>query len=555
MPIAQPFFRVALFIASALVSAMMMLLVPLASGAEAEISGTVSNAEGGEALGKIAVSIVAANSGAAVNPTPASSTPASSTGAIKFSTVTSADGKFHFSGVPAGNYILEIRGLGYRTTTEAFVVGAEGGAKEFLIELAPDTFRRKETVEVHGEVFEPAAWPAIGDVTMSSSELLQTSTVLVNDPYRSLQSLPGVSASANDDLLAQFSVMGAPYEQVGVYVDDVRVPNLLHTLPGVADQPSLSLFTGNDVDELHLMPVAYPMRYAEDSGAALAITSRSGSEGAPHFHVAAGLADSEFLGEGGFAAEHHGTWLFNVRKSYVGYLEHFFNSVSFSDIGLYDADVKVTYDLTAAHSFSLFATGGQTHLRDPSLPAGADPSFIKTGANYLAIGRLGWRWQISKRMVLDTRAAYVRSGFTQNNPAGLLLEDNLDREWSTGSIFSWNWREGGIIQAGYSVRWPGIDSSGNLFPRAGLPPVPVADVPFHYHAQNAFVQFSQQFWNDRLSLQGGVRWAQEGTARVEPFTGQASASFRLLRDTEIEAGWGKYAQFLNAAAQRTARAR
>ena len=371
MPIAQPFFRVALFIASALVSAMMMLLVPLASGAEAEISGTVSNAEGGEALGKIAVSIVAANSGAAVNPTPASSTPASSTGAIKFSTVTSADGKFHFSGVPAGNYILEIRGLGYRTTTEAFVVGAEGGAKEFLIELAPDTFRRKETVEVHGEVFEPAAWPAIGDVTMSSSELLQTSTVLVNDPYRSLQSLPGVSASANDDLLAQFSVMGAPYEQVGVYVDDVRVPNLLHTLPGVADQPSLSLFTGNDVDELHLMPVAYPMRYAEDSGAALAITSRSGSEGAPHFHVAAGLADSEFLGEGGFAAEHHGTWLFNVRKSYVGYLEHFFNSVSFSDIGLYDADVKVTYDLTAAHSFSLFATGGQTHLRDPSLPAGA----------------------------------------------------------------------------------------------------------------------------------------------------------------------------------------
>jgi len=53
--------------------------------------------------------------------------------------------------------------------------------------------------------------------------------VLANDPFRSLQALPGVSASANNDFLAQFSVMGAPYEQVGVYVDDVLVPNLLHS--------------------------------------------------------------------------------------------------------------------------------------------------------------------------------------------------------------------------------------------------------------------------------------------------------------------------------------
>ena len=398
---------------------------------------------------------------------------------------------------------------------------------------------------MHGDVFQPAAWPAVGDMTLTSTELQETSTVLVNDPYRSLQSLPGVSASSNDDLLAQFSVMGAPYEQVGVYVDDVRVPNLLHTLPGFSDQPSLSLFTGNDVDELHLMPVAYPMRYAEDNGAALAVTTRTGAEGAPHFHVVVGLADSEFLGEGGFSRAHHGTWLFNVRKSYVGYLEHFFDSVTFSDIGLYDADIKVTYDLTPSSTFSLFATGGQTHLTDPSLNASSNPTFIKTGAIDLAIGRFGWRWQISKRMLLDTRVGYVRSGYTQDNPTGVLLMSNLDREASTGSILSWNWREGGILEAGYSIRWPQIDTSGNLIEGPGMAPFPVSDIPFRYHAQNAFLQASQQFWRNRLRVQGGWRWAQQGSVRIEPFTGQASASLQIRRNTEVEAGWGKYDQFLS----------
>jgi carboxypeptidase family protein len=511
----------------------LLLLATLASASPSQITGTVSNAEGGEPLGKIEVSITNNNSTATTISGPA----------INLSAITAADGKFHFSGLPPGKYTLEIRGLGYRNMSLPFVVTAVGDAQEFLIQLAPDTFRRKEVVEVHGDIFEPVAWPAVGDLTLTSSELQETSTVLVNDPYRSLQSLPGVSASANNDLMAQFSVMGAPYEQVGVYVDDVSVPNLLHTLPGFSDQASLSLFTGNDVDELQLIPVAYPVRYAEDNGAALAITTRTGTDGAPHFHVTIGLADSEFLGEGGFAASHHGTWLVSARKSYVGYLEQFFNSTSFSEVGLYDADVKLTYDLTPAHSFSLFATGGQTHVRDPSLPPTSDPSFLKTGSNDLGIGRLGWRWQINPKMQLETRAAYVRSGYVQSNPAGLLLESSLDREWSTGSIFSWSWNKGGILQAGYSIRWPQENDQENFFIGAGQSPM-YGTEQFTYRAQNAFAQFSQQFWNERLRLQGGLRWAQEGTVRIQPITGQASLSYRLLRNTDLQASWGKYDQFL-----------
>jgi hypothetical protein len=502
---------------------LLFLIAFVPTAMAADISGTVTNAEGHEPLGKIKVSV----------------------SGTTLSAVTSADGRFLFSGLSAGKYTLEVRGVGYRTTTEPFTLATADDSKELTIHLAPDSFQRNEVVEVHGDVFEPAAWPAVGDMNLTSSEVQQTSTVIVNDPYRSLQSLPGVSASGNDDLLAQFSVMGAPYEQVGIYVDDVRVPNLLHTLPGFPDEPSLSLFTGNDVEELRLLPVAYPVRYGEDNGAALTITTRTGTEGPPLFHVALGVGDSEFMAEGGFGDAHHGTWLVSARKSYVGYLEHFFNSTSFSDVSLYDANVKFTYDLTPAHTLSFFATGGQTHVSDPSLPASSDPSVLKSASNDLAIGRLGWRWQISPQMLLDTRVAYVRSGLEQDNVTGTLLQSNLDREWSTGSIFSWNWREGGILQAGYSIRWPHFNDQSNFFATPGQPPTNSSD-RFTFHSQDAFLQVSQQFWNDRLRLQGGLRWAQQGSVRIKPFTGQASAFLRVLRNTQLEAGWGKYDQFFDS---------
>ncbi len=487
-----------------------------------EISGTVRNAEGGESLGKIQVSVVE----------------------LSLRADTGKDGRFRFSGIPPCNYTLRVNGVGYRVATRSFSLSGTDDSREFEIFLVPDFFRRNEIIEVRGDVFEPSDWPAVGDLNLTSSEIQQTSTVAVNDPYRSLQTLPGVSASANNDLQAQFSVLGAPYENIGVYVDDVRVPNLLHTIPGFPDAASLSLFTGNSVDELRLLPVSYPERYAENAGAALAITSRTGTEGLPTFHFSVGLVDVEGLAEGGFSRAHHGTWLISARKSYTGYLDQFIDNNSFSDVGIYDANLKVTYDLTPAHTLSFFATGGQTHLSNPAIPTTDPPTEFKTGSNDLAIGRFGWRWQIHRNLVVDSRAAYVRSGYQQDNPTGVILSRQLDREWSGGTILSWSYIEGGVFQAGYSNRRPLLNQEFNLFELPTGPPIHSYD-EVAFHSQNAFAQASQQFWKGRVVLEGGLRWAKQAAARIQPFTGQASASLRIFANTQLEAGWGKYSQFIS----------
>jgi carboxypeptidase-like protein len=482
----------------------------------ADVSGIVTNAQGGEPLATIQVALLGTS----------------------FTAVTEPDGKFRFSQLPAGAYVLQASGVGYRSFQVSFKLASMDETKEFVINLAPENFRLNERVEVSGNVFEPKDWPAVGDLTLTSSELRQTATVLADDPFRSLQALPGVSPSANNDFLAEFSVMGAPYSQVGIYVDDVLVPNLLHTVANTLDAPSLSLFTGNDVEDIRLIPVAYPVRYADGIGAALAIRTRTGSQGPPLFHGSTGLAYSEILGEGGLG--HEGTWLIDARKSYIGYLVNAVAGTPFSRDGFYDADVKFNYNLTPAQIFSFLVTGGRLSIDDPNLPPTSPPTELRKGVNDLAIGRLGWRWIPSSNLVLDVYGAYVSTRFEEDNASAQLIDKSRDYEWSGGTNFSWSWRPRAILQSGYSLRRPSQAFASDSFV-AGQPPALVS-FRFSDLRQDAYVQQSIQLWRDRLRLQGGMRWSRLDTLRIQPFSGQSSVTLRVAPNTQLEAGWGQYAQ-------------
>ena len=416
--------------------------------------------------------------------------------------------------------------------------GAPNQITDFAISLVPDNFQHREKVEVNADIFASPEWPAVGDMTLTSSELQQTSTVLINDPFRSLQAMPGVSASGNNDLFAQFSVMGAPFQNVGIYVDDVFVPNLLHNVPGEQDAPTLSLLTGGDVADMRLLPVAYPVRYADAAGAAVVIRTREGDPSPPLIHASIGMATSEFLGQGAFGPNHKATWLLGARKSYIGYLERYFANSRFSEDGFYDANMKFTYALTPSQTLSLYATGGQLGINDPNTKVPPNTQLLVNGTSDLAVARVGWKWAANPKLLMDTRAAFVRTGDWQNDVQ--ITERNLDREWSVGTNISWSWRPSAILQTGYSLRRPHINFDEVINP-PNMPPVfrtfRGSDV-----RQDFYIQNSQQFWHERIRLQGGLRWSKLNTEREQPVTGQLSASLNVASNTSVEFGWGRYAQ-------------
>lgn len=491
-------------------------LLLTAGAPAAEIQGKVSNASGGEALGEVQVQI--AQTGTTAK--------------------TAEDGTFQIQNLDPGAYTLRLNAAGFRLTTIPVVIADGTDIKELAIAMAPDNFRRVDSVEVQGDLFHIEN-EAISQENLTGTEVRQTATVLVDDPFRAVQTLPGVSAAGNNEFFAEFSVMGAPFRNVAVYIDDVVVSRPFHELPGFTDGASLSVLTSETIEEMNLMPVAYPARYGDAVGAALDVRTREGSRAEPLFRLAAGMGQSDFLGEGQLGNARRGSWLFSVRKSYIGYLLKYFGAET--DVGFTDARIKLTYDLTPRHNVNLFAVGGHT---DVSTSAGSPsfPGVFKEGNNDFTLARVGWRFAAAPAVLLDSHAAYIRQAFDSRNPFGENLQTDYYREWVGGTNLVWSWQENQFLQAGWVGRHLRENGYSTFFSSDGTPPSFLI-VDGSALQQRGYLQQSSALFGNRLHLLGGLRFDALQRTGLHPVSPQLSLSFKATSSTSLQLGYGQYAQF------------
>jgi len=493
-----------------------LLLLAAVAAQAAEIKGKVTNAVGGEALGRVEVVVLENKSG----------------------TVTSNSGEFDIPNLATGSYTLRLTAVGYRLLTVPFVLATATDVKEFSITMVPDNFRRTEKVEVHGDVFQAADSPAAAEVNLTSSEIRETSTVFADDPFRAVQTLPGVSAEGNNEFFAEFSVMGAPFSSVSIYIDDVVVQNPFHEIGNFSEGASLGVLTSEVVEDMKLLPAAYPEKFGDATGAALDIHTREGSRGSPLFRVSAGIAASEILGEGGLGHARKGSWLASVRKSYINYLikDRVQNA---ADVAFEDGDVKLSYDLTPRQNVNFFATDGHTNMEmndSASLTIGEYAS----GNSDFTLASAGWRWPLNPHLLVDARAAYIREPDQLFNNTNVLLTKTDHREWVGSTGVSWAWAQDQVLQAGWTERqlrdsqYFATYSNGNLqsnqFSGSVL-------------RQSGYLQESSSALRGRVHLLGSVRWDSLTGLAIHPFSPQVSVAMRATSSTELQFGTGMYQQF------------
>jgi CarboxypepD_reg-like domain len=495
-----------------LLSAALFVVVPSYA---ADIRGKVTNALGGEPLARVQVSLLDTT----------------------FQDVTSSAGTFTITGVNPGKYTLRLSAVGYRLVTVPLEIMSATEVKEVEVNLAPDNFQRTDTVEVRGDVFQGGDSPTVTETNLTSSELKESSTVLADDPFRAVQSLPGVSAAGNNELFAEFSVMGAPFSQIGVYLDDVLIPPPFHNVPNQQDGASLSLLTSETVQEMKLLPVAYPEKFGDQIGAALDIQTREGSRTKPVFRAAPGIADSEFLGEGALGESHRGSWLASFRKSYIGWLVRNRLKGDFSDISFYDGDLKLSYDVAPGQNLNLYSLAGHTNVE---VARQSDPFGLHHGASDFYFTRLGWRWSVTPHLLIDNRAAYIRQPVSETLLGGTQSHDSY-HEWSGGTNVAWGWAKDHLLEGGWTLRrlsdsflTGSVLSNGTTVFSTEMPVTLKPD---------AYVQESSAFFNNRLHLLAGVRYDAESRYPPHPFSPQASASLQIVRRTELQLGYARYTQY------------
>ena len=486
-------------------------------GQSAEIRGSVVDARGGEALSNVVVQLAGST----------------------FRATTDSAGNFRISAIPAGDYVLNVSTVGYHLVKKPFHLDA-AGTQEFEIILSPETFRQRDSVEVQASPFEPSRQDSPSTLVLGGNDAKNLASVLADDPLRSVQGLPGVSS--NNDFDARFSLRGADYSRVGLYLDNVLLHAPFHMLQGQQVSGSATAFNGDMVEELELHEGAFPVRFEDRSAGVLDVHTRDGNRSDTGFRIAASASNAGAMAEGPLGKKKRGSWLAGARKSYLQYIfQRTFPDTSFI-FGFEDAQGRLTYDLTPKNNLTLYVLESYSALNRDVTPNLGVNSLTAAGYHY-TLGNLGWRYSPTSKLMIVNHFAWMREKFDNSNPARLPLGAGFYGEWVWNASATWMWNKQTPLDAGWSLRR--LRSNGTSLQYQVNAPVPrLLDhsdgTAVH---EGGYAQQSWMPWAGRLHFTAGVRWDDQSIDHVAAVSPEASASLALAGGTRIQLGFGQYVQY------------
>jgi hypothetical protein len=483
------------------------------------IHGTILDARGGEPLAGVALQI-----------------------GPNLRTQSDAAGKFALPDLPPGDYVLSVSTVGYHVVKRPFHL-APGEDQPFEIVLSADNLTRTDTVEVKSGPFETARQDSPSTLTLAGNEIKNLGSVLADDPLRAVQGLPGVTS--DNDFDARFSIRGADYSRIGLYLDDILLHEPFHMVQGQTVTGSGAAFNGDMVQDMELHESAFPERFGDRSAGILDVHTREGSRDAFSFRLEASLSNAGFLAEGplGSRKRKRGSWLVGARKSYLQYLiSRLAADNSTLIFGIEDTQARFTYDLTPHNNISFYLLESYSDVNRHNTPNLGINSLLIGAYNY-TLANLGWRYTPTDKLALVSHAAWMREKFDNTNPNNLLLGDGFYREWVANTNGSWSWSPAGAFDFGASVRRLGDQGFSAQYQTVATAPKLLDHFNGDGVLAGAYVEQSWTGWSGRIHLTASARGDRHSLDRDAAVTPQLSAAFILGPSTRIQLGWGQYAQF------------
>ena len=516
------------------IPALVFATVMVAAQDTGEVKGRVTSSRNNEPLGLVEVQLQIPD------------TATSATSNTMFRAVTGQDGTFSITGVPAGNYVLRTTTVDYYLIRQEFTLAA-GESKNFDVVLTSSTDQRKDTVEVSAGTFGITPEVAAAAITLEGEERKNLASVLADDPLRAVQGLPGVTS--NNDFDSEFSLRGAPFDRIGLYLDGVLLHAPFHTTDAQSGDGSLTIFNGDMTDDMTLYEGAWPVRYSDRTAGILAVDTREGNRQQIQGRLQASASNAGGLFEGPLGQKGRGSWIVSFRKSYLDYI---LNRIDFGDqpplaFGFTDGEARLTYDLTPKHTISLSDVEGASGVDRTQFQSELGPNTVMTSGFRYSLLNLGSRYAPSQRVLITNHLAWSRErGDVENRDLALL---------SNQAYGEWTWR--GDVSVSWLPSKPGKDTLdfGGLFRRfredgSALQfvftpaQVPSQDI-FRGTGSRAggYVQQSFGLASDRIHLTAGVRQDEFSLGTAQATSPYASAAFTPLKGTHVQLDWGQYAQF------------
>src|SRR5208337_263770 len=263
--------------------------------------------------------------------------------------ITDEDGKFEVQNVLPGRVDLYVSTVGYGLLKQTIEVQA-GVENNVELLLGQEALKRTERVTVTAGPFAPVQPDAPVEHSITGTELKNLSLAALDDPFRAIQSMPGVAA--NNDAYAQFAVRGAGPQDIGVFVDGALITAPLH---GILDDRGNTFSTGllenGFVGSMALLSGNFPAQYGDFTGSILDVQTREGDADRVTYRADISMVAATASAEGPLGASKKATWLVSARKDYISAV------VGTGGLGLsfYDMCGDLTYNPTSHNRISFSA--------------------------------------------------------------------------------------------------------------------------------------------------------------------------------------------------------
>ena len=460
------------------------------------------------------------------------------------STTTNDNGEFTFDNLPAGQVELYITTVTFGLVKKTITI-TESGNPVFEIALNESAAALTETVTVSTGPFDRIESNAPSEQTLNKRELQELSSVLISDPLRAAQALPGVAA--NDDYRSEFAVRGAGFDRVGLYVDGILTDNFVHTIAGgYPDTGSLSVINADTVDSVALLSSAFPARFGYRSGSILDVNTRDGNRVKTTGRVAAALSGLGGVVDGPFD-NGRGAYLIAARKSYLGYLVRRFNDqFQYTNnppvLNFADGQGKVIYDISKRDQVGFSLILGDFTFdrnRDRNL-LGFNQVFRGNTRNLMANGF--WTMTPSPYLFVQTRVFGLRSTFKNTNRNDDTLQDGSRSQFGARFDVSYQ-RNANRLESGLYIRRLSVNSASNFF--SFFNGLSVESLSFeHSGVEQGY--YVQDTWTNEargIALTGGLRLEHSGVTSETILSPRGSFTWTIAKTWKLRLGAGRYHQF------------
>lgn len=493
-----------------------LLAAALADGQEdGRLRGVVRDAQSGEALARARVSLIC--------------------GERRVQTESGPTGEYVFADAAGTDCVVEAGAVGFRPLRAAI-----GETREVNLALMPEYLARQDRIDVAAGPFEPVLESSPSERTLTGVEMKNLGGVLADDPLRAVQSLPGVSA--NNEYVAQFSLRGAGFAYIGLYLDGLLLHSPFHAVQTQTSTGSLTLFPGDIIEEMTLQLGAPPVRYADRTIGALDVRLRDGWRENLRVRVNGGAAGVGVVAEGPWARG-RGSWLASARKSFLQYLLRRSAAEDTLAFGFVDTQARIGYDLSARQRLHITVLDGQSDLDRSRGRDRLGINGIMVADYRMSIGSLGWTWTPTDAVSVTQRAAWMRERFVNRNSASLDLQAGQYGEWISNTDAQWQWAPRAGLGAGASFRRV---SDGGYLNRYQFNPLAVRRRETWDGTAlrgGGYLEQSAATSGGTLRLSAGTRW--DGSTASEPrvVSPHGSAVLRLAEGSRLQAAWSQSTQF------------